>query len=145
MTRIVLGSILLTALISAPAPVNAQAGVGRSMAPKGKPTPRTADGKVDFSGVYSAPGRGPGKSTEGYPHNIARDLDPDEVPMQPWAKEIFHKRFNEDVSKDDPEGFCLPMGTPRVAPYPWKIVQTEKLLLILFEGNVHGYRQVFLD
>jgi hypothetical protein len=65
--------------------------------------------------------------------------------MQPWAKELFHKRFDEDQSKDDPEGFCLPMGTPRMAPYPWKILQTDKLLVILFEGNVHSYRQVFLD
>jgi hypothetical protein len=65
--------------------------------------------------------------------------------MQPWAKELFHKRFDEDQSKDDPEGFCLPMGTPRMAPYPWKIIQTDKLLVILFEGNVHSYRQVFLD
>jgi hypothetical protein len=37
------------------------------------------------------------------------------------------------------------MGTPRRDPYPWKIVQTPKLFLILFEGNVHSYRQVFLD
>jgi hypothetical protein len=104
---------------------------------------------VDFSGVYSPPGRGPGdppsKSGEGYSHNIARDLDPDQVPMQPWAKELFHKRFVEDVSKDDPEGFCLPMGTPRMAPYPWQLIQTDKLLLMLYEGNVHGYRQIFLD
>ena len=28
--------------------------------PKGKPTPRTEDGKVDFSGVYTPPGRAPG-------------------------------------------------------------------------------------
>ena len=134
-------------LVSTPAAGQANAGI--ASAPKGKPTPRTADGKVDFSGVYQPPGRAPGdppsKSGEGYSHNIARDLDPDEVPMQPWAKEIFHKRFDEDQSKDDPEGFCLPMGTPRMAPYPWKILQTDKLLVILFEGNVHSYRQVFLD
>src|ERR1700677_3756888 len=133
----------------APTAAFAQSGVGRALAPKGKPTPRTEDGKVDFSGVYSPPGRAPGdppsKSGEGYSHNIARDLEPDDVPMQPWAKELFRKRFVEDVSKDDPEGFCLPMGTPRMAPYPWKIVQTDKLLLMLYEGNVHGYRQIFLD
>jgi hypothetical protein len=32
-----------------------------------------------------------------------------------------------------------------VNPYPWKIVQTDKLFIILYEGNVHSYRQVFLD
>ena len=50
-----------------------------------------------------------------------------------------------DESRFDPEGFCLPMGTPRVNPYPWKIVQTDKLIVILYEGNVHGYRQIFMD
>jgi hypothetical protein len=132
-------------------PADGQLGVGKNKAkaPPGQPTPRRADGKPDFSGVYHAPGYGPGdpksKSGEGYAHNIARDLNPDDVPMLPWAKEIFHKRFVEDLSKDDPEGFCLPMGTPRVNPYPWKIVQSDKLFLILYEGNVHSYRQIFLD
>jgi hypothetical protein len=147
---LILALATISALLHlAPGPLSAQSGAGRAMAPKGKPAPRTEDGKVDFSGVYSPPGRAPGdppsKSGEGYSHNIARDLEPDDVPMQPWAKELFHKRFVEDVSKDDPEGFCLPMGTPRMAPYPWQIVQTDKLMLMLYEGNVHGYRQIFLD
>ncbi len=117
-------------------------------APQGQPTPRTADGKPDFSGVYHAPGYGPGdprsKTGEGYAHNIARDLNPAGVPMLPWAAKVFNQRMG-DESKDDPEGFCLPMGTPRVNPYPWKIVQTGKLFIILYEGNVHSFRQVFLD
>jgi hypothetical protein len=105
---------------------------------------------VDLCGVYALPGRAPGeppsKTGEGYSHNIARDYDKrEDVPMQPWAQQLFKKRFFDDVSKDDPEGFCLPMGTPRMAPYPWKIVQNDKLLVILYEGNVHAFRQVFLD
>ena len=154
MRRFFVGSIMTAAAMVAMLPLASppaagQANAGKPRAPRGQPTPRMADGKVDFSGVYQPPGRGPGdppsKSGEGYSHNIARDLDPDQVPMQPWAKELFHKRFDEDQSKDDPEGFCLPMGTPRMAPYPWKILQTDKLLVMLFEGNVHSYRQVFLD
>jgi hypothetical protein len=139
----------LALLQLASTPAQGQAG-GRTKpaAPKG-PTPRRPDGKVDFSGVFHAPGYGPGdprgKTPEGFAHNIARDMDQDAVPMLPWAKELHHKRFVEDVDKDDPEGFCLPMGTPRVNPYPWKLVQTDKLLLILYEGNVHHFRQVFLD
>ncbi len=117
-------------------------------APPGLPTPRMADGHVDFNGVYHAPGYGPGdpkaKTGEGFAHNIARDMDAKDVPMLPAAQKIYDKRFGE-LSKDDPEGFCLPMGTPRVNPYPWKIVQTDKLFIILYEGNVHHYRQVFLD
>jgi hypothetical protein len=117
-------------------------------APKGVATPRTADGHPDFSGVYHAPGYGPGdppvRNGETIARNIARDLKPDDVPMLPSAIELFKQR-NAEHSKDDPEGLCLPMGTPRKDPYPWKIVQTDSLFLILYEGNVHSYRQVFLD
>ncbi len=138
------------AVLSWAPPAPAQRGARKlPSAQKGQPAPRTPDGRVDFSGVYHAPGYGPGdprsKTGEGYAHNIARDLNPEDVPMQPWAKELFNKRSEEDLSKDDPEGFCLPMGTPRVNPYPWKILQTDKLFVILYEGNVHSYRQIFLD
>jgi hypothetical protein len=30
-------------------------------------------------------------------------------------------------------------------PFPWKTVQTPGLLVILFEGNIHTYRQIFID
>ncbi len=117
-------------------------------APKGLPTPRTADGHPDFSGVYHAPGYGPSdppvRNGETIARNIARDLKPDEVPMLPSAQELFKQR-NRDQSKDDPEGLCLPMGTPRKDPYPWQIFQNSKLFLILYEGNIHTFRQVFLD
>ncbi len=131
-------------------PATGQPGDKRRMpeAPKGLPAPKTADGHPDFAGVYHAPGYGPSdpavKNGETIARNIARDLRPDEVPMLPSAKEVFKKR-NDEESKDDPEGLCLPMGTPRKDPYPWKIVQTPGLFLILYEGNVHSYRQVFLD
>ena len=49
------------------------------------------------------------------------------------------------MSKDDPEANCLPAGVPRMAPYPWKIVQTPTLIVFLYEGNIHSYRQIFLD
>ena len=117
-------------------------------APKGLPAPRTADGHIDFSGVYYGPGYGPGdppiRSGDTIARNIARGMKPEDVPLLPSAVELMRQRAATN-SKDDPEGLCLPMGTPRRDPYPWKIVQTPKLFLILFEGNVHSYRQVFLD
>jgi hypothetical protein len=144
-------TVALALVVSLPPPMAGQGGVGKgkARAPKGQPAPRRADGKIDFSGVYHSPGYGPDDprppSGESTAKNIARFLRPDEVPMQPWAKELVHKRYIEDESKDDPEGFCMPMGTPRTNPYPIKILQTDKLLVILYEGNVHSYRQVFLD
>ena len=59
--RLILALATIPALVGlASRPLSAQSGAGRAMAPKGKPTPRTEDGKVDFSGVYSPPGRAPG-------------------------------------------------------------------------------------
>ena len=48
-------------------------------------------------------------------------------------------------SKDDPEANCLPTGIPRQAPYPWRIVQTPTHIFFLFEGNIHSFRQIFMN
>jgi hypothetical protein len=90
-------------------------------APKGLPPPQTADGHIDFSGVYHAPGYGPGdppiRNGETIARNIARDLTPADVPLLDSGRELMRQR-NATNSKDDPEGLCLPMGTPRKDPCP---------------------------
>jgi hypothetical protein len=102
-------------------------------APKG-PTPRTSSGKPDFSGVWS-PDRA-------FIYNIESALKKGEkLPLQPWAEKLAAER----LSKDDPEANCLPTGVPRMAPYPWRIVQTPTHLFFLFEGNIHTFRQIFTD
>ncbi len=53
--------------------------------------------------------------------------------------------MKKHLSKDDPESGCLPTGVPRQAPYPWKIVESPPYIYFLFEGNIHGYRQIFMD
>ena len=97
-------------------------------APAG-PTPRMPDGKVDLQGLWT-----PGNSFA----NMGQ------VSLQPWADALYKER-RANLSKDDPEGHCLPAGVPRISPFPQKIVQTPTLVVILDEGNIHSYRQVFLD
>ncbi len=97
------------------------------------PTPHLADGTVDLSGVWN--GGGPiGDIAQGMPKGAV-------IPMTPAAEKIFKSR----QSKDDPEANCLPTGIPRIAPYPWRIVQTPTHVFFLFEGNIHSFRQIFID
>lgn len=64
--------------------------------------------------------------------------------MLPWAAALSKQR-TENYSADDPEAHCQPGGVPRATPYHFQIVQTPSLVLILFEGNIHSFRQIFLD
>jgi hypothetical protein len=74
--------------------------------------------------------------------DLAQGLAPGEtIPLLPAARALMEKR----QSKDDPEANCLPTGVPRIAPYPWRILQTPTHIFFLFEGNIHSFRQIFLD
>jgi hypothetical protein len=98
------------------------------------PTPRTADGKVDFSGIWTPDRK--------FIYDINDALKPGEtLPIQDWALKVTLER----LSKDDPEARCLPTGVPRQAPYPWRILQTPTHIFFLFEGNIHSYRQIFMN
>jgi len=119
------------------------------------PTPRTRERKPDLSGVWLADGEPvpaeAGLTIEGdlpfspYFINVAADLQPDEVPIQPWAAELFQKRLANE-GRDDPAALCKPTSVPIVnaAPLPYKIVQTPGLILILYEGDTI-FRQIFMD
>ncbi|HLF10819.1 MAG TPA: hypothetical protein VJA26_06360 [Gammaproteobacteria bacterium] len=105
--------------------------------PRG-PAPRLPDGTPDFAGVWV--GGGP-------VGDIAEGLMPgEEIVLLPEAAALMKSR----MAADDPEARCLPTGVPRVAPYPWRVVQTPSHgkathLFFLFEGNIHSYRQIFMD
>jgi hypothetical protein len=87
------------------------------------------DGKPDLQGLWN-----PGLTF----------MNVGQPSLQPWAEALYKER-RANLSKDDPEGHCLPAGVPRISPFPQKIVQTPTLVVILDEGNIHSYRQVFLD
>src|SRR5262249_1528686 len=74
--------------------------------------------------------------------DIAQGIAKDEkIPLNDAGEKLMKSR----KSQDDPEANCLPTGIPRVAPYPWRIVQTPSHVFFLFEGNIHSYRQIFAD
>ena len=112
----------------------------RSAIPTG-PVARLPNGHPDLNGVWV--GGGP-------INDLEKDggLKPGDIDnlMLPWAKELMSKR---DVTLE-PHNQCLPMGVPRTTPFPFRFVQnyTDKQpshLYIMEEGNIHTYRQIFMD
>jgi len=99
------------------------------------PTPRMADGKPDLSGVWGY---------AGYTSDIAKDYDVGELPMTPIGEKLFKER-QANEGTEDPEARCLPTGVPRRDPYPSKILMLPNLMVILYEGNLHSFRQIFLN
>jgi hypothetical protein len=125
------------------------------------PAPRTADGKVDFSGIwelrFGAGGGGRGRGAAATP---PPPVDPNAIPvsqffevagrgyplpLQPWAEELKKKRM-ADNSKDNPDVWCLPIGLMQYHnhPQPRQIVQTKNLILITYESN-YGLRYIYMD
>ena len=127
------------------------------------PAPRAPDGTPDLTGIWASPGwaelgaatgvsgtggapgqpavlpRGPGLFFD-----IGSGVEGG-LPFLPAAAELRRQRM-ADNSKDNPDAHCLPMGNMQLHahPQPRKIIQTSKLVVILYEGNA-GIRQIFTD
>ena len=105
-------------------------------APPTGPAPKFADGTPDLSGVWL--GGGGSDADIANPRSLKEGS---KVVMLPWAEALVKTR----QSKEDPEANCLPAGIPRGSPYPWRMVQTPTHYFLLFEGNIHSYRQIFMN
>jgi len=104
------------------------------------PAPRLSDGTVSLNGLWV--GGGPvGDIAQGLPKG-------ETLPLLPSAKALMDVRAQHET--DDPHLWCMPMGVPRSTPYPFRFVQdiTDKApahMFILHEGNIHSFRQIFMD
>ena len=126
------------------------------------PAPRI-NGKPDLSGVWQVepPAKGeiermlggalsvglvPGDDIttfSKYFFNILADYKPDESPLRPEGVQIMRNRPKDGPTPDER---CLPVSVPRaeLIGFPFKIVQTPRLIVILYEGD-NSRRQIYTD
>jgi len=118
------------------------------------PSPRTADGVPDLSGIWNYAGvlgfRGgpppppPGTPVQATFWNIEAGFK-EGLPFTPWGAELRRQRMTGN-SKDNPDAACLPLGHMQLHTHsqPRKIIQTRDLIVIIYEANAN-VRQIFLD
>jgi hypothetical protein len=115
------------------------------------PTPRTADGKPDLSGIWEVSPRRetPGSAPPGQPPlavfaNIGVNMTGG-LPFQPWAAELSKKRV-ANQRFDNPDALCLPQGPLQyhLDPQPRQIYQMPGRTLIVYESN-YGLRTIYTD
>ncbi len=90
------------------------------------PTPRLANGRPDFSGIWDRP----------YVRDVTQERPGHqgiaELPFTPWGLENW---TSYDPAEGDYTGNCFPYGLPRSinGPFPMRIMQTDTHVAILFE------------
>jgi hypothetical protein len=140
-------------------PASAQDKQGKNATAKAapsKPTPRMPDGHPDLGngkGIWDVriiddmTGTGGGekdaKTREAQKKMVDKPVD---VAFTPEAKKVYEYRQGT-LSKDDPEGYCLPPGIPRMmnTPFPMQIYQLPDRIMQVFEGGAHMWRVIYMD
>jgi len=117
-------------------------------------TPRTPDGKPDFSGIWTSDEVDPRRpnvppnprdaTTSLRMINIGVEL-PGGLPYQPWLAALVKERWARNAV-DDPHVRCFPDNFLRAygTPHLLKFAQMPGLLIVLNEWNA-GYRQIHTD
>jgi hypothetical protein len=130
------------------------------------PAPRASNGRPDLSGVWQTEPSPPDEMTRLFPDlgdivllgddprtfskyflNILADFKPEEAPIRPEAAALSEPRI-KNLGKDSPTSHCLPLGITQAEgigdPFPYKIVQTPGLIMVLYEGD-GMHRQIYTD
>jgi hypothetical protein len=152
-----------------PAIVAAQRGAGPdAAAARNVPTPRTAEGKPDFNGMWVAGGGNREKAED--PGNIkeltrGRPCHPGQIPCAPgvnaerdsgirqrmsankplYRAELWERvqYLDENGNNEDPGSRCYPTGVPRMGA-PSKIVQTPTEMIFLYQAR-NAFRVIPID
>ena len=121
MNRRTIGAVLLTGALTFIAGTSGLA----------QDTPRTANGKPDFSGIYTPPATVNGTGPRG---NLIFNADK-MAPVKPGAESLLYRPRTGDVRVDEPRAACLPAGFPSGMLYilPIQIVQNQDHIVIIPE------------
>jgi len=98
---------------------------------KAQDVPRMADGKPDFSGIYTPPATVNATGPRG---NLIFNADK-MAPVKPGAEGLLYEARNGDPRHDEPRAMCLPAGFPSGMLYilPIQIVQNPDHIVIIPE------------
>ena len=156
-----LAAIAIAALCASPAlaqrgPQRGAGGADANAAAAAKPTPRTADGHPDLTGVWAGSAEpvktlAPGESTRIlFPvrtgpddkrifdemDRAAKERQAAEPNKPPYKPELMEKvqLLSDKRQFNDPSFYCKPLGVPRMGP-PSQIVQTPGLVVLLYQGR----------
>jgi hypothetical protein len=157
---VILVSCALSTVVSAQWPAYVRPDVPKG--PDGQvnlnaPTPRLANGKPDFSGVWESRVGPTGRFGAPALPSLTPDAPPvatfanveanvkGGLPLTPWAADLRKQRMTTN-SQDNPDAHCLPMGFMQFHTHtqPRKIVHTKDEMIIMYEVN-YGLRQIFTD
>jgi hypothetical protein len=112
-------------------------------------SPRTADGKPNFEGIwqaYSSAGADLADHVAGLNMLAGRSVVVGgEIPYQPWAAAKKAENFL-NRQKADPLNSCYIPGVPRIMylDYPFQIFQTPRAIAMAFEWEL-DYRLIYTD
>lgn len=132
------------------------AGGGRGREPTSapaEPIPRTADGRPDMRGRWTAPPLLNSNIIEEHPGGFGIQagkslvVDPPDgvIPYQPWALAQRNENRRPENAYLDNEGKCMVSGMPRVMLFSFEIVYAPHHMALMFEPNFHGNRIISMD